>query len=255
MFYVCSLTSGSSGNSILFSSEKTKILIDSGLSGKKIEEKLNSLGETANYIDGIIITHEHGDHINSAGILGRRYDIPIYIRKKTYEKVKEKFKNTDINIIEKKFEIGDFKIEPYPISHDAIDPIGFIITFKKYRVGILTDTGYITGLIKNKLSDLNGIFLESNYDERLLFESDRPLSLKQRIKSRLGHLSNENAVKLIDDIDKINLKFIVLCHISEKHNEYDLVYKTMKKYIDENKLRVDLYIGKQNIVGEKIYLG
>ena len=236
MFSVFVLTSGSSGNSILFSNKKSSILIDCGLSGKELERRLDKINEPPEKIKGIIVTHEHSDHISGVGIAARRFKIPVFLKCKTLEIIEEKLNNVSVNIIEKSFCIDDFQIECFPVSHDAADPIGLSISNQGYKIGIATDLGFISNMVINKLSGCHGIIIESNYDDKMLIHGDRPLFLKQRIKSRFGHLSNSDAVKLVENIDKSNLKFIMLFHISEEHNSYELALKNMKNYLDKNGL-------------------
>jgi len=253
MFSVCALTSGSSGNSILCSNAECGILIDSGASGREIESRISAVGDDIRNVKGLIITHEHSDHINSAGVIGRRYGIPIYIRAKTYTKIADKLNNADIRIIDRHFNIGGYAIECFPVSHDAVDPIGLIIKYNDYKVGIVTDIGFITGLVLTKLSGVNGIVVESNYEDKMLIHSDRPMFLKQRIKSRTGHLSNDDAVKFIGNLDKSNLKFIMLYHISEEHNSYELAYRKMRDFLDCNNFNnINLSVGFQSKPGIRL---
>ncbi|MBP7653312.1 MBL fold metallo-hydrolase [Candidatus Dependentiae bacterium] len=246
MFSVFVLTSGSSGNSILLCDDESSILIDCGISGKELARRLDEIGESPDKIRGIIITHEHSDHVTGAGIVGRKYQIPIYIKSKTLCAVSDKFNKAQINIIEKHFNIERFEIECFPVSHDAADPIGLIVKKNNYKVGIVTDLGFVTGLVVNKLSGSDGIIIESNYDDKMLIHSERPLFLKQRIKSRFGHLSNDDAIRLVDNVDKSKLKFIMLYHISEEHNTYEIAFNRMKKYLETNNLNdIKLYACSQ----------
>lgn len=215
------LASGSTGNSVFVSNMHTKILFDAGLSGKEIEKRLGSIGENAQELSAIIISHEHTDHIKGAGVLSRRYNIPVYATRRTHEacakNVKKLFEN-------KYFEAGcpffidNLRINPFSISHDAVDPCGFTIKSPKSKLGIATDLGIATALVKTRLKNCTGIVLEANHDPYLLACGPYPWSLKQRIKSRCGHLSNEEARDLIGEILCKNTSNIVLGHLSEENN-------------------------------------
>lgn len=235
-FRVCPLSSGSSGNALLIDSLNASVLVDCGMSGKELERRLLEVDIKPEKIKGIIITHEHHDHISGAGIASRRFNIPVYIRQKTYEAATDKFEKTEIIFIERNFKIADFSFEAFQVAHDAIDPIGLVAELNNYKIGIITDTGCITGLAQHKISGLDGLVIESNYDDKMLMLSDRPFFVKQRIRSRFGHLSNDDAVRTIDSIDKSRLKYLLLYHISEDHNSYELAEKKMRDYLQNNSL-------------------
>lgn len=227
---ISALFSGSSGNCIYIETEENSFLVDAGLSGKKIEKALNAINRKAENIKGIFVTHEHTDHINAVGILARRYNIPIYISKETYRMSKKKLgKVNSIHFFDPsdKLKFSDIVVEPFSIMHDAIEPVGYNFYSKQKKFCIATDIGYVDLLAKSKLKNCNIILLETNYEPNVLL-SDKcsyPWSVKQRIRSRRGHLSNNEAFKLLNEIRSEKLHTVILGHLSKESNSYDIVEK------------------------------
>lgn len=243
----CSLYSGSSGNSTFVASEKTKLLIDAGLPGKKITEGLISIDQNPNEIDGIFVTHEHIDHIKGVGVLSRKYDIPIYANELTWKAMQNqigKIKEHNIKIIENGcVSIKDVDVTSYKIPHDAADPSGYAIDCKGKRACIATDLGHFTDEVKEKIKDADVVLLESNHDLHMLEYGPYPYSLKCRIMSNIGHLSNDDCGSAILDIAGYKDKKIVLGHLSKINNYPDLAYKTVYNILAENGLKVGGDIG------------
>lgn len=235
----CSLYSGSSGNSIFVSSGKTNILIDAGLPGKKIDEALKSIDKNPSSIDGIFITHEHSDHIKGVGILSRKYDIPIYANDKTWSAMEPslgKIKEHNIKIMDRisVVQIGDLDVKSFVISHDAIAPVGYTISNNNKKVSVATDFGTFTDEIYSNIKDSEVILLESNHDVNMLKYGPYPYTLKRRILSEIGHLSNEDCGKAIIDIVKCGKgKNILLGHLSKTNNNPDLAFQTALSAIEE----------------------
>ncbi len=235
----CSLYSGSSGNSIFVSSGKTNILIDAGLPGKKIDEALKSIDKDPSSIDGIFITHEHSDHIKGVGILSRKYDIPIYANDKTWSAMEAslgKIKEHNIKIMDRRsvVQIGDLDVKSFVIPHDAIAPVGYTISNNDKKVSVATDFGTFTDEIYNNIKDSRVILLESNHDVNMLKYGPYPYTLKRRILSEIGHLSNEDCGKAIIDIAKCGEgKNILLGHLSKTNNNPDLAFQTALSAIEE----------------------
>ena len=254
MLNFCSLYSGSSGNSLLVSTENTNILIDAGVSSKKIETALNTLNIDPCNLDGILITHEHSDHIQGLGTFAKKFDLPVYVNKKTLDampKQKEKISEKNINLIkiEEKFEIKDLKIKPFSIPHDAINPCGFSIFKDNKKMSIATDIGHMTNGILKNLEDSLFVLLESNYDPEVLMYSKYPYPLKNRIRGPIGHLSNQDAGKTISCLLHSGLKQAMLGHLSKESNFPELAYKTVIEDLiannyDENSL--NLYVAKRD---------
>ena len=251
MLKYCSLFSGSSGNSLFVQSDQSKLLIDCGASGKKICEALASINSSIEDIDAILITHEHSDHVQSLGLLSKKYNIPIYINEETFNALsnaqKEKISEDKINffINDKEFYFNDLTIKPFSIPHDAANPCGYNIHNGKRKISIATDLGHINDSILNNLKNSSFILLESNYDPSILQVSKYPYSLKERIKGPKGHLSNETAGKLISALSSNELKEVMLGHLSKENNFPELAYQTvteelMKNNIDLNNLRLSV---------------
>lgn len=239
MLNFCSLYSGSTGNSLFIESENTKLLIDAGVSGKKIIDGLISINSSINYIDGILVTHEHSDHITSIGTLSKKYNIPVYATKKTWSALgaqKEYIKKENRKLFNmcEKFEINDFKIFPFSTPHDAIDSCGFNIYKDNVKISIATDLGHVTNKIYNYLENSLLVFLESNYEPELLKYSSYPFIIKKRIASNDGHLSNIDAAKTILKLIPSGLKTIFLGHLSRENNFPELVKKTIINELLEN---------------------
>lgn len=262
MLNFCSLYSGSSGNSLFVESENTKILVDAGVSAKKIECALANLEINPSFLDGILITHEHSDHVQGLGTLAKKYDLPVFVNQKTLDampKQKEKIKKENIKIIktEEKFEIGDLKIKPFSIPHDAANPFGFSIFKDNKKISIATDIGHMTNGILKNLEDSIFVLLEANYDPEVLKFSHYPYILKTRIASPTGHLSNETAGKTISHLMKSGLKQALLGHLSKESNFPELAYKTVVDEIIYNQLSensIKLGVASRDIPGNKIIL-
>ena len=262
MFNFCSLYSGSSGNSLFVESENTKILVDAGVSSKKIEEALANLEIDPTSIDGILITHEHSDHVQGLGTFAKKFNLPVFVNEKTLDampKQKEKISEKNIKLfnINEKFEIGDLKVKPFSIPHDAANPCGFNIFKDDKKISIATDIGHMTNGILKNLEDSIFIMLESNYDPEVLKYSKYPYQLKTRIAGPDGHLSNELAGKTISYLLNSGLKQAVLGHLSKQSNFPELAYKTVIEEImctkyDENSLK--LSVASRDIPGNKIIL-
>ena len=248
MLKFCSLYSGSSGNSLYVENNDTKILIDAGVSGKKIVNALDSLNVNISDINAILVTHEHIDHTLSLPVLSKKYNIPIYANEKTWSVLPiEKIKNQRVFNVNEPFLIGNLKIEPFPIPHDAISPCGFNIYSSNQKISIATDIGHITPGIIEHLKNSAFLLLEANYEPEMLYYSSYPYHLKQRILGDNGHLSNENAGKLITELSRYGLKHVMLGHLSNENNFPDLAYQTVLNELNYNKVCLnDLKISVAN---------
>jgi phosphoribosyl 1,2-cyclic phosphodiesterase len=228
---VCVLASGSSGNSVYVASEHTRILIDAGLSAKQVALRLGELGVAPESIAGICVSHEHGDHVSGIRILQQRHGIPVYANAGTLNSIRSMPKSEGIagRVFQtgSPFEIGDIDIEPFSVPHDAYEPVGFRLHAAGTTVGIVTDLGAATSLVRQKLSGCHAIIVESNHDEDLLQEAPRPWSLKQRIRSRQGHLSNLGAARLIAECAADTLEHVFLSHLSSDCNTPDTALRTV----------------------------
>ena len=229
----CSLSSGSSGNCQYIETDNTKILIDGGFSGKKIEGLLSSIGVDPCELDGIFITDEHIDHVRGVGVLSRRYDLPIFANANTWigmEKTIGKIKENNIRVFtsEKDLDIRDITVCPIKIFHDALEPVGYIIYYKKNKISIVTDTGFVNDIMKEKMKGSNLYLMESNHDVDMLKEGSYPWALKQRVLSTRGHLSNIDAGMVLGDLVSASGEIILLGHLSQENNKPELAHKTVK---------------------------
>jgi phosphoribosyl 1,2-cyclic phosphodiesterase len=228
---VCVLASGSSGNSIYVASGKTRILIDAGLSARQVAVRLGQIGVVPESIAGICVSHEHGDHIAGIRVLQKRHGIPVYANAGTLNGIRRMPKSDEITAkvfqTGSPFEIGDITIEPFSVPHDAYEPVGFRLYTEETAIGIVTDLGMATTLVREKLKGCNAIIMESNHDEDLLQEAPRPWPLKQRIRSRQGHLSNIDAARLIADCSTDALEHVFLSHLSSDCNTPDTALRTV----------------------------
>lgn len=244
MVKFCSLFSGSSGNSIYVESNNTKLLIDCGVSGKKVINSLKTIGIDAEEINGILVTHEHRDHVNGVGVLSRKYNIPIYSNEKTWDAMGSIIGEVDQinrkNICpDRKFYIQDVLINPFGISHDAADPVGYSLNIDGIKITIATDMGYISREVVKNFEGSDIMLVESNHDEDMLMCGSYPYPLKRRIKSRLGHLSNELAGKLVAYMYEKGTKNFLLGHLSKENNFPDLAYKTVYNILKSKNINVE----------------
>lgn len=223
---LCVLASGSGGNATVISDDKTTILIDAGLSGKEIEKRLGMVGYDIKNIAGIAITHEHSDHTSSAGILSRRYNIPIFIKKTTQDVCKKLGEVSNVINFEKDFQIGTIKISPFPVKHNAVDPVGFVIND---MIGVATDLGCAPVLVIERLRRCCALVLEANHDIEMLDNGVYPQELKDAVKSDYGHLSNAQAGLLLSSMGD-NLRYVFLAHMSQKNNTEEKAMQTIKKH-------------------------
>lgn len=232
------LFSGSSGNSIYVGTEKTKILVDAGFSGKKIMQSLNEINIDINEIQALMVTHEHIDHIKGVGVLSRRYDIPIYASPKTWAELACIGKISDHNKREYEYglEIGDLKVEFFKTCHDAVQPVGLVLCHRDGQVGIATDTGCITSGIKKVISGSETIIFEANHDEDMLVKGPYPFHLKKRISSDLGHLSNRVAGEALKEIIGGKTQHVILAHLSEVNNTPGVAYQDVAVALEEENI-------------------
>ena len=235
---LCSIASGSSGNCIYVGSEATHLLVDVGISGKRTENGLNTLGITGADLDGILITHEHVDHISGLGVMARKYDVPIYATQGTIEAIKEcgTIGKIDEGLFrevheDKKLIIKDLTVNPMRISHDAAQPVAYRIGYGDKKVGICTDLGIYNDYTVECLKGMDAVLIEANHDVNMLQVGPYPYYLKQRILGDRGHLSNENSGRLLSRILHDKLQAILLGHLSKENNLPELAYEAVRMEI------------------------
>ncbi len=233
MRFAC-LGSGSQGNSLVIEVAKTRLLLDCGFTLKEVIARLSRLGLQPDMVDGIIITHEHEDHIGGVERFARRFDVPVWLTHGTLRGAKKTFSTLPrINIIDshQRFSIGDIDIQPYPVPHDAHEPTQFILGDGAFRLGVLTDTGCSTTHIETVLSRCHALVLECNHDAQLLASSNYPQSLKQRVGGRLGHLENTTSAKLLANLDCSLLQHLIVAHLSRINNTPKLAQSAISNAI------------------------
>lgn len=234
--------SGSSGNCQYIKTENTTILVDAGLSGKKIQQEIVNIGEDPKKIDAIFITHEHADHIQGAGIMSRRLDVPIYANAKTWEAMSEalgSIKSHNIRIMDDFAEVGDLTLKSFDISHDAAHPVGYNIFYKNKKISLVTDTGCVKDSIANSIMDSDLLLVESNHDEDMVLIGPYPWPLKRRVLGEFGHMSNDTAGHLITRVVKRGNEIVLLGHLSKENNFPQLAYKTVENILKENCIEVN----------------
>ena len=251
---VCVLASGSKGNSVYLSDGETSILIDAGLSGKAIETRMKERGLEPANLSAILVTHEHTDHIQGVGVLSRRHGVPVFITAETLKAAPQLGKLHEVVPIEGglDFSIGDLAIHPFSISHDAADPVGFTVRKDGHKIGIATDLGIATGMVRTHLRDCSILVLEANHDPEMLINGPYPWHLKQRIKGRHGHLSNPDTRELLEEIRHGNLKHVVLAHLSETNNTPHTAHETICDIFSD--CDTQLWVALQDECGQLIHL-
>lgn len=231
---IFSLLSGSSGNATLISEGKNLILLDAGASGKKLLQAIEALGFSCSDICAILLTHEHSDHISGAGVMSRRFDIPIYTSKETFGAINiGPIKEDNINFLTpgEDFYIGDIGVHSFSISHDAKNPLGYSFELSDGKFSSLTDTGVITQEIYDSVKDSKYILLEANHDVEMLKFGNYPYHLKQRILSKTGHLSNNTTAAMAKKMLENGAERIMLGHLSVENNTPEIAYKTAENAI------------------------
>jgi len=253
-FEVCTLASGSKGNAAYVSDGETSVLIDAGLSGIEIQRRLASRNLSPEDLNAIIVTHEHSDHVRGVGILSRRYKLPVYINPKTRTASPGLGKLHEIRPFEcgTTFSVNKLAVHPFAISHDAEDPAGFTIGLNGTTIGIATDLGIATAMVRQHLKDCALLILEANHDPTMLETGPYPWPLKQRISSRTGHLSNPDSKKLLNELQHDKLQHVVLGHLSETNNTPQKAFDEVAPALTRCKAR--LTVADQYSSGPVIYL-
>lgn len=248
----CPLASGSKGNAIYFKSGQTQILIDAGLSARALQKRLAEIDVDLADIDAILVSHEHTDHIRGLNVLALKMGIPVLANNETakgiYAALKEcpQFK---IFSTGETFEFGDMEIHPFSVQHDTPDPVAFTLRVDSLKVGICTDLGFATTLVKRELQECDYLYLEANHDPSMVHACARPQVYKHRVLGRCGHLSNEACGNLLDEVYHSNLKHVHLAHLSEECNSEEKALSTVKNIL---KKEIKLSIAPQNTLANHI---
>lgn len=217
-------------------SEDSALLVDAGLSCKRLTEKLAALGQPVDSLAGVCITHEHSDHINGIATMWKKHQVPLFANMGTSEAVRNSLKKSDARFTvfnnENPFRVGNLWVKAFQVQHDARDPVGFIISDGGSTVGVMSDSGIATHLMRHSLRRCHAIVVETNHDTQMLQDAERPWHLKQRISGRMGHLSNDQAAELIGEVAGPNLKTIFMSHLSDECNCPELAERVMREKLD-----------------------
>lgn len=255
MIGFCPLASGSKGNAIYFGSKNTKILIDAGITFAQLALRLAQIDVNIEDIEGVLITHEHTDHIAGLKVLSEKLKIPIFANSDTAKGIYNnlnylpKFK---IFTTSEEFEYKDLQILPFSIQHDTLDPVGFIIRTKNLKFGFCTDLGFVSTLVLKMLQDCDYLYIEANHHIPMVHSSNRPSIYKQRVLSRQGHLSNNACINLLDEILHPNLKHIHIAHISSECNSKELIQEMFSEFLKKKNSKTEFSITYQDQISKKI---
>lgn len=267
MLELCSIASGSSGNCICVGSQDCHMLVDAGVSGKRIEQGLNSIGLKTSEMKGILVTHEHIDHVAGLGVLARRYGLPIYATPGTIEAITsiKSVGKIDTELFhpvhaQESFVVGDLKIKPMAISHDAAEPVAYKVECGDKKLAVATDMGTYDETLVEELSDMNLLLLEANHDISMLQTGPYPYPLKQRILGDRGHLSNEHSGQLLGQLLHDHFGAVMLGHLSKENNYEALAYETVRLEVSmgENPYQADdfpMYVAKRDTVSPVLRVG
>lgn len=239
MIRVASLGSGSSGNSLLVEVADTTILVDCGFTMKETIARMFSLGVSPSDIDAVLISHEHGDHMKGVGPLSRKFGLTVWCTHGTYQKARDnRFSSVQLFHAHEPFVIGEIAVDPFPTPHDAAESCQFVFEAGSARFANVTDLGACTAHVREKLTGINGLVIECNYDNRMLANGPYPPSLQARIRSNYGHLGNDQAAALLGELDHKDLQRILLGHLSEQNNSDAIALSTICDGLDERHERV-----------------
>jgi phosphoribosyl 1,2-cyclic phosphodiesterase len=256
------LGSGSAGNSALVATDHCKVLVDGGLSARQIALRLEQCGALPEQLDGVLLTHEHGDHVCGLDVLCRKFDVPIYANAQTAESVRydnliDEHRNWRIFRTGAEFKICDITVQTFPVPHDAVDPVGFAFHAGSSALGFITDLGYATKMIVERLRQVHTLVIETNHDEKLLqSDTHRPWPVKQRIQSRHGHLSNNAAAGVIEELLPGKIDRVVLGHLSRDCNTPELAIQAVRNALNKSgKIDIELFCATQSEISPRFRIG
>ncbi len=256
MLGFCPLASGSRGNAIYFGTQKAKLLIDAGISLKDLTARLAQIQVNIEDIDAVLITHEHIDHIRGLSVLCKKWDIPVFANKETAKVIASvatylpKFK---IFTTGETFFFKNVQIHPFSIQHDAIEPVAFTFKADGYKIGVCADLGFVTTLVEYQLQSCDYLYVEANHQPSMVHACSRPMIYKQRVLSRLGHLSNEESAALISKVYNPKLKHVYLGHLSSECNAPELALQVVRETLTRENKFVSLTVSPQNTISDPVY--
>lgn len=236
---LCVLGSGSSGNSVYVESGKTRVLFDAGFSSRELKRRMTAQGLDPAGLSAIVISHEHSDHVNGLRVMGRHF--PVYATAGTLEQITRFFHldgGTEVIAAGERFTIGRLNCLPLPLPHDAAEPVGFVIEDSSARIALITDLGVVPRLLRVSLDNLDLAVIEANHDPDLLLHGPYPWEIKQRVKSRLGHLANAQAADLISALSHPGLRHVLLAHLSQTNNQPELAQAAVQPALDLSRTRL-----------------
>ncbi|HEX7082084.1 MAG TPA: MBL fold metallo-hydrolase [Gammaproteobacteria bacterium] len=240
-----SLASGSRGNALLVEFGDTLLMIDCGLTLRDVEERLGALGRCPADVAGVLVTHEHHDHLRGVAPFARRHDVPVWMTPGT-ARAADGFGEVNVLSSHRPFRIGGIAVEPFPVPHDAREPCQFVLRAGGRRLGVLTDTGHVTLHIRERLSRCHALALECNHDAEELARSSYPPSVKMRVASPYGHLNNAQAAALVESCVHAELQWVVAMHVSERNNSPERVRGALAPALDP--ARIPLHVAEQDRV-------
>jgi phosphoribosyl 1,2-cyclic phosphodiesterase len=262
VFSLTMLGSGSGGNSALVATDHCRILVDGGLSARQLVLRLAECGVAPEQLDGVLLTHEHTDHICGLEVLCRKFDLPIYCNRLTAEALRcngllDRHRNWRIFATGSEFSICDITLQTFPVPHDAVDPIGFAFHAGSGGLGFITDLGYATKMIIERLRQVRTLVIETNHDEKLLQnDMHRPWPVKQRIQSRHGHLSNAAAATVIEELSPGKIRCVVLGHLSRDCNTPELALSAARAAITKcGRVDMEVYVARQSEISPRFRIG
>jgi phosphoribosyl 1,2-cyclic phosphodiesterase len=229
------IASGSSGNSIWISTGSTAVLIDAGISCRRITAAVEEMGLDPSALSAVLVTHEHSDHVSGLGPVTRRFDVPAYATEGTHAAIDHRLgRCPGRELVEAgtDFEIGDLRISPFVVSHDCVDPVGYAVTDGATRAVVATDLGVVGSPVRHRMGEADCVVLEFNHDERMLIDGQYPWFLKQRIMSSRGHLSNEAAARELVTLSDRPVSTLILAHLSRENNTPELALSTAREALE-----------------------
>jgi phosphoribosyl 1,2-cyclic phosphodiesterase len=254
MIGFCPLASGSKGNCLYVGTDKTKILIDAGLSAKSIREKLAKIGVLIEEIDAILVTHEHTDHIRGLSVLSNKWDIPICANSETAQAIRALEGDLRFKIFStgESFVYGDMEVHPFSIQHDAVDPVGFTLKMEGIKLGICADLGFVSSLVLKELVGCDYLYVEANHEPAMVHASSRPQVYKQRVLSRLGHLSNQECAELLEEVLHPHVKHIYLAHLSSECNAPERALQIIQDKVGALGFNIPITIALQEEISQPV---
>ncbi len=239
VLHVAALGSGSSGNSLLVRTRETLLLVDCGFTLKETRRRMDGLGISPERLDGILVTHEHGDHLKGVGPVSRKFGVPVWLTHGTWRSARDqRFAAVNLFDAHEPFRIGDIEVDPFPTPHDAAESCQFVFSAGGVRFANLTDLGACTPHVRRMIEGVDGLVVECNYDPAMLREGPYPPMLQARIRSDWGHLGNDQAGAMLSKLDHAGLRWILLGHLSEQNNTGEVAHATVCEHLDGGHERV-----------------